>query len=88
MIVLKASVNRVFQTSMEVGVKVFSENYILAQRTHTSSAYLTFVAIDDKHRPHSIPPLILETDEDQRRFREAGDRRKIRLAHRYKKSQA
>ncbi len=85
LIVLKSSVNRVFHTSMEVGVKVFSENVLTGERKHTSSAYLTFVAIDTQRNPHEIPPLILETDEDRRRYHEAEGRRKIRLAHRYKR---
>jgi len=83
-IVLKSSVNRVFHTSMEVGVKVFSENILTGERKHTSSAYVTFVAIDLNGKPHKIPPLIAETDEDRRRFREAGERRRVRLAMRYK----
>ncbi|MGB0034493.1 MAG: acyl-CoA thioesterase [Candidatus Acidiferrales bacterium] len=83
-IVLKSSVNRVFQTSMEVGVKVFSENTLTGERKHTSSAYLTFVAIDPDLRPHRVVPLILETEDDRRRFREAGDRRRMRLALRHK----
>jgi acyl-CoA hydrolase len=83
-IVLKSSVNRVFHTSMEVGVKVFSENILTGERKHTSSAYLTFVAIDLKGQPHTIPPLILETDEDRRRHRDAGERRRVRLAMRHK----
>ena len=85
-IVLKSSVNRVFDSSMEVGVKVFAENVITGQRKHTSSAYLTFVAIDANGKPHSVPHLILETAEDRRRYRDAGKRRKIRLDHRYGKS--
>jgi Acyl-CoA hydrolase len=85
LIVLKSSVNRVFQTSMEVGVKVFSENVLTGERKHTSSAYLTFVALDDDRQPKTVPPLILETDEDRRRFREAEHRRRIRLAHRHKR---
>lgn len=83
-IVLKSSVIRVFHTSMEVGVKVFSENVLTGERKHTSSAYLTFVAIDADRKPIPVPPLILETDEDRRRFREAAERRKIRLALRHK----
>ena len=79
-IVLKSNVNRVFHTSMEVGVKVFSENVLTGERRHTSSAYLTYVALDLNRKPHPVPPLILETDEDRRRFREAGERRRQRLA--------
>ena len=85
LIVLKASVNRVFHTSMEVGVKVFSENTLTGERKHTSSAYLTYVAIDHEHKPHDVRPLILETEEDRRRHREAGERRRVRLAMREKR---
>lgn len=85
LIILKSSVNRVFHTSMEVGVKVFCENVLTGERTHTSSAYLTFVAVDEKGRTKTVPQLILETEDDRRRHREAGKRREIRLAHRYKR---
>ncbi len=82
LIVLKSSVNRVFNTSMEVGVKIFVENYLTKETRHTSSAYLTFVAIDAQKRPIQVPPVIPETAEDRRRYREAEIRRKIRLAQR------
>lgn len=85
LIILKSSVNRVFHTSMEVGVKVFSEDFRTGEHLHTSSAYLTFVAIDENRRPKPVPPLRLETAEDRRRWREAAQRRRIRLAHRYKR---
>jgi acyl-CoA hydrolase len=85
LIVLKASVNRVFRTSMEIGVKVFSENVLTGERKHTTSAYVTFVAIDEAGQPKPVPPLIVETAEERRRFREALARRRIRLAHRYKR---
>ena len=85
LIVLKSSVNRVFKTSKEVGVKIFSENFLSGERKHTTSAYVTFVAIDENRQPREVPPLILETDEDRRRYKDAGDRREIRLAHRYKR---
>ncbi|MGH9692323.1 MAG: acyl-CoA thioesterase [Candidatus Acidiferrales bacterium] len=83
-IVLKSSVNRVFHTSMEVGVKVFSENILTGERKHTSSAYLTYVALNLDRVPHPAPPLILETEDDRRRFREAGERRRLRLSTRHK----
>lgn len=83
-IVLKSSVNRVFRTSMEVGVKVFSENVLTGERKHTSTAYITFVAIDSEGRPRPITPLILENEDDRRRFREAGERRRHRLELRHK----
>jgi acyl-CoA hydrolase len=85
LIILKSSVNRVFKSSMEVGVKIFSENTLTGERKHTTSAYVTFVAIDEDRRPHPVPPLILQTKEDKRRFREAGERRRYRLAQRMKK---
>jgi acyl-CoA hydrolase len=86
LIVLKASVNRAFHTSLEVGVKVFSENVLSGERKHTTSAYLTYVAVDAEGRPIPVPPLVCETAEDRRRFRDALARRKTRLAHRYKRT--
>jgi acyl-CoA hydrolase len=79
LIVLKASVNRVFQTSIEVGVKVFSEDVLSGQRKHTTSAYLTFVALDEAGNPQAVRPLICESEDDHRRFRQALARRKMRL---------
>jgi acyl-CoA hydrolase len=86
LIVLKASVNRAFHTSLEVGVKVFSENVLSGERKHTTSAYLTYVAVDAEGRPIPVPRLVCETAEDRRRFRDALARRKTRLAHRYKRT--
>ena len=86
MVLLKSQVNRVFHTSMEVGVKVFSENALTGVRKHTTTAYVTFVALDATTRePKPVPPLIVKTAEEKRRWREAGERRKVRLAMRYKK---
>ncbi len=85
LIILKSNVNRVFHSSMEVGVKVFSENVLTGERKHTSSAYVTFVAVDEEGKPRPAPPLILETAADRRRYREAGRRRRIRLAYRRKR---
>ncbi|MGA7624032.1 MAG: acyl-CoA thioesterase [Candidatus Acidiferrales bacterium] len=78
-IVLKSSVNRVFNTSMEVGVKVFAENILTGERRHTSTAFVTFVALDSNHQPHAVPPLILKNEDERRRYREAGERRRLRL---------
>lgn len=86
LIILRANVNRVFRTSMEVGVKVFSENVLTGERKHTTTAYVTFVAIDEAGRPKPVPPLILKTAVERRRYREALLRRRIRLAHRYKRA--
>jgi acyl-CoA hydrolase len=81
---LKSQVNRVFRTSMEVGVEVFSENAITGERKHTTTAYVTFVAVDEHTRlPKVVAPLILKTAEEKRRFEEASERRKTRLALRY-----
>jgi acyl-CoA hydrolase len=85
LIILRSQVNRVFHTSMEIGVKVYSENVLTGERRHTTSAYVTFVALDEDRRPKPIPPLIVRTAEEKRRFREALARRKIRLAHRNKR---
>lgn len=79
MVLLRSSVNRVFRTSMEVGVKVFVEDLITGEVRHTSSAYLTFVAIDAEGRRVPIPPVIPETPEEKRRYEEAGQRRAQRL---------
>ena len=83
-VILKSQVNRVFRTSMEVGVEVFSENYLTGQRKHTTTAYVTFVAIDaETRRPKAVPPLILKTANEKQRYEEAAERRKTRLALRY-----
>ena len=83
-VMLKSQVNRVFRTSMEVGVEVYSENVLTGERKHTTTAYVTFVAIDEKtHRPKPVRPLILETPDEKRRYEEAAERRKTRLALRY-----
>ena len=85
LIVLEAQVNRAFHTSVEVGVEVFSENYSRGERKHTTTAFLTFVALDEIGNPCPVPPVILKTQEERRRFREAGERRKARLAARAKR---
>jgi acyl-CoA hydrolase len=82
LIVLRSSVNRVFRTSMEVGVKVTTENLLSGHRLHTCSAYLTFVALDANGKPTAAPPVIPETAEEKRRYQQAGERREYRLAQR------
>jgi len=81
LVILRSSVNRVYHTSMEVGVKVWVENYMLDDRKHVSSAYLTFVAVDGKGNHLPVPAVIPETDEERRRYDDAGRRREIRRAH-------
>ena len=78
----KASLNMVGRTSMEVGVRVEAENLITGEVRHTASAYLSFVALDKDGRPQAVPPLIVETDDEKRRNREAKTRREMRLAER------
>lgn len=78
LVILRSSVNRVFNTSMEVGVKVFVENYISDTAKHVGSAYLTFVAIDHQGKHLKVPAVIPETDEQRRRYDDAGRRRDIR----------
>jgi acyl-CoA hydrolase len=80
LLLLKSQVNRVFRTSMEVGVKVWVENLHTSELKHTSSAYLTFVAVSATGARVPLPQLHPETEEDQRRFAEAGERRAYRLA--------
>jgi len=77
---LRACLNHVGRTSMEVGVRVEAEKPATGERKHTSTAYLTFVALDEQGRPRLLPPLIMETSEQQRRNREAEARRVTRLA--------
>ena len=81
-VTVQASVNDVGTTSLEVGARVESEDLQTGNRTHTSSAYLVFVALDEDGEPRPVPPLVAETDEEQRRQREAKIRRETRTAHR------
>ncbi|HLQ66181.1 MAG TPA: acyl-CoA thioesterase [Candidatus Limnocylindrales bacterium] len=67
------------RTSMEIRVDVQAEDLLTGERRQTSTAYLTFVAIDKQGRPATVPPLLLETDEDRREWREAEGRRAARL---------
>jgi acyl-CoA hydrolase len=77
-----ATVNAVWRTSMEVGVRVEAENAVTGDVRHTSTAYLTMVAVDEKGNPVEAPPLIAETEDEKRREREAETRRRNRLAER------
>lgn len=76
---LHAEVTRAFRTSMEVEVKVFLEDYIKGERRLTSSAFVTYVAVDEQIRPIPVPPLIARTSAEKRRYREALERRRRRL---------
>ena len=78
-VILQAQVNYVHKTSMEVGVKVETEDMGSRSRRRTTKAYLTFVAVDGHGRPAAVPALELATDDDRRRWDEAGARRADRL---------
>jgi len=76
---ISANINYVGRTSMELGVRVEAENFITGEVRHTASAYLTFVALDEKGMPRDIPPIIFETPDEIRRNSEAKKRRDARL---------
>jgi acyl-CoA hydrolase len=79
LIVLRARVTRAFRTSLEVEVRVFLEDFLTGERRQTSSAFVTYVAVDAAGRPQRVPPVIPVTAEEQRRYREALQRRRQRL---------
>ena len=83
-VVLKASVNCTHRSSMEIGVRIEAEDPLTGTRSHTSSAYLTFVALDDAGRPTEVPPVVPETNEEKRRFKEGQERREARIQRRPK----
>jgi acyl-CoA hydrolase len=82
LLVMRASVNFVGRTSMEVGVRVEAEDMITGRRRHTNSCYLTFVAVDEAGRPVEVPALLPETVAEQRRHAAAAERRRRRLVER------
>jgi len=84
-VTLIGSVNRVFNTSMEVGVKVFSESFLEGKRVHTNTAYLTFVSLDENGKPVRASEVIPETEDEKRRYEEALQRRDARLKERISK---
>ena len=79
LVLLCSSVNRVFRTSMEVGVKAYVEDLLTGERKHVSSGYLTFVALDEKRNPIPVPPIVPETEQEKRRYEQAGLRRASRM---------
>jgi acyl-CoA hydrolase len=82
LVTFQAAVNAVWHTSMEVGVRVDTENPRTGERRHSNSAYLTMVAVDDQGNPMQVPALSTSTDEERRRESEAQLRRRNRLAER------
>ena len=77
-----ATVNAAWRTSMEVGVRVEAENAVTGEVRHTSTAYLTMVGVDEQGKPVGAPPLTIDGPDEERRQREAGTRRRNRLAER------
>jgi acyl-CoA hydrolase len=88
LLILKSNLNRAFRTSMEVGVKVWVEHTINGTLRHVASAYLTFVAVDQQGRRVRVPPLAPETEEEQRRYIDAGRRREQGERERERKNSA
>jgi acyl-CoA hydrolase len=88
LVILKSSLNRAFRTSMEVGVKAWVEHAVDGNLRHVASAYLTFVAVDGKGGRLCVPPLEPETDEDKRRYQDAGRRREQSQHERARKQAA
>ncbi len=80
LVVLRAHITRTFRTSMEAEVRVYREDYLTGERQQTSSAFVTYVALDPTGKPQEVPPLIPRTKEERRRYREALERRRLRLA--------
>jgi len=78
-VTVRAMVNDVGRTSMEVGARVEAENFETKRKVHSSSAYLVFVALDMSGKPREVPPIVAETEEQQQRQREAKLRREARL---------
>jgi acyl-CoA hydrolase len=78
-LVFKASMNRAWRTSMEIGLKVYKEDFRTQERVHILSAYFTFVALDDNLKPVEVPSLTPMTADEKRRYNAAEERRKIRL---------
>lgn len=76
---IKASMNFVAHSSCEVGVKIMAENPLTQEHHHTASAYVTMVALARDGHALTMPPLLAETDDEKRRFREAAERRMTRL---------
>ncbi|MGH9475406.1 MAG: acyl-CoA thioesterase [Terriglobales bacterium] len=87
LVILQASVNRAFRTSMEVGVKVYAESLQTGRRRHTSSAYLTYVAVDEHGDRLPVPPVLPESEDEKRRYEKAAIRREYRLSQRPRPTQ-
>ena len=86
LVVVRASINYVGHTSMEVGVSVEAENLMTGEVRHTNSAYLTLVSLDENRKPTPVPGVVAETDDERRRFEEGRVRAQQRKALRQKKN--
>jgi acyl-CoA hydrolase len=84
LLTLKACLNYVGRSSMEIGVRVEAENLLSGEVRHIASAYLTFVSLDEKHRPKEVPQLLFQTEEECRRNHEALERNKMRKMEKQK----
>jgi acyl-CoA hydrolase len=80
LVVLRAHITRAFRTSMETEVRVYREDYLTGERQQTNSAFVTYVALDPTGKPQAVPPLIPQSKDEKRRYREALARRRQRLA--------
>ncbi len=81
-LIIRAAVNRTWRSSMEIGVHVAAEDSHTGESRHVVSAYLTFVALDASGRPTTVPAVLPTSDTEKRRYREAGNRRRMRLPER------
>ena len=82
LVILKAEVSYTGRTSMEAAVEVLAENPITGDQTHTNTAYLVYVALDDEGKPTAVPPLLAETEEEKQKMRQAQERQQRRLTQR------
>ena len=80
LLIFKAAINNVWNTSCEIGIKVFVEDCKTREKKHLASAYLTFVSLDEEGKPTAMPKIVPKTKQEKRRFQDAEKRRAIRLA--------
>ena len=77
---LSAEVTYAGRTSMEAEVQVTAENPVTGEQTHTNTAYLVYVAMEDDGQPATVPPLLAETEDEKKRMQQARARQKYRLS--------
>lgn len=78
-VTIRASINRVWNSSMEIGLHLSAENPLADEEHHSASAYVTMVALDSEGRAVKVPNIVIESEDEQRRYRQAGERRAMRL---------